>query len=711
MPTVNFSIDSALLKELGERLVGKPYIALAELAKNGYDADSHEVIINLDTIKDQIIITDFGHGMDENEFRNLWMRVGSTHKEKIRFSRNLHRLMTGSKGVGRLAVQFLAKSMTLITTSENDLNRQLVATIVWEKAVNRDNLNEVQVQYDIKESKGSFEKGTSIILQGLKHTWTQKEIEGLASELWWLQPPFRAPSRSVENLENQEDEAQNFIITFKSPFSAYEKIFNEQMESILNIWVARIVGNNEKGKVNITLEYNGETPVSYYYEIKNCELSEADWEIRIYNLHNRQPHKIKVDQARQYFNSFGGVHVYDKGFHLPYYGDPRNDWLRIEIDHSHRLTLSELLPKELQTEQGLMFLPTTSRLFGVVNVDTAKEKNLKILITRDRLQETDAFQNLQNMVRYGLDLYAMEEKKRSMRKALIHTEVERPKIMALTQTLEKYENEIPEEIYQNLKRDVESTVEEFKVQSEQAAEQVSLVGPLATAGISSLAYQHELNKQFGLINDIILQLTTIKTDNAELQVKLNKLATDLSSWVQRARATNSLFAYFASAENSAAKERFPAKKVIDDIKQQVSVLARDTEINTDELDEKIYLPKASLVEWGAIFQNVFINAFNAVVDSEKKLIKVSSINKWEDKTILVQDTGVGVDLNDSENLFQPFVRKLRISEERKSLGYGGMGLGLTIVRMIANNINCTVRFVPPEEGFKSAFCLRWREIL
>jgi len=48
MPTLNFTVDSALLKELGERLVGKPHIALAELVKNGYDADATEVIIDLD---------------------------------------------------------------------------------------------------------------------------------------------------------------------------------------------------------------------------------------------------------------------------------------------------------------------------------------------------------------------------------------------------------------------------------------------------------------------------------------------------------------------------------------------------------------------------------------------------------------------------------------------------------------------------------------
>ena len=37
---------------------------------------------------------------------------------------------------------------------------------------------------------------------------------------------------------------------------------------------------------------------------------------------------------------------------------------------------SVLLPEEIQVPRGLQFLPTTSRTFGVVHVDTAKEKDI-----------------------------------------------------------------------------------------------------------------------------------------------------------------------------------------------------------------------------------------------------------------------------------------------------------------------------------------------
>ena len=91
---VKFTVDSALLRELGERLVGKPHIALAELVKNSYDADATKVEIRFKA--DSIEVVDNGHGMSFTEFEKFWMRVGSQHKQKQRFSREFNRPFTGS---------------------------------------------------------------------------------------------------------------------------------------------------------------------------------------------------------------------------------------------------------------------------------------------------------------------------------------------------------------------------------------------------------------------------------------------------------------------------------------------------------------------------------------------------------------------------------------------------------------------------------------
>lgn len=190
---------------------------------------------------------------------------------------------------------------------------------------------------------------------------------------------------------------------------------------------------------------------------------------------------------------------------------------------------------------------------------------------------------------------------------------------------------------------------------------------------------------------------------------LDNLKDDLLSWIKRAESTNALFAYFGESENLQTRKRFPAKKVVEEIWRQVGFLARGTRIDIDRLESDLILPTASVVEWSSIFQNVFLNAFNAMVKSSKKDLDVSSTTKGREHQILIQDTGIGVDLKDADSLFLPFVRKMTISPERRAMGYGGTGLGLAIVRLIAMNVGVLVSFVKPEKGFRTAFSVKWRE--
>ena len=93
LESAHFTVDAALLRELGERLIGRAHIALAELVKNAYDADAHTCRIDIEG--DQIVVTDDGHGISEQEFHNFWLRVGTTHRAAEGVSRRLSRPMTG----------------------------------------------------------------------------------------------------------------------------------------------------------------------------------------------------------------------------------------------------------------------------------------------------------------------------------------------------------------------------------------------------------------------------------------------------------------------------------------------------------------------------------------------------------------------------------------------------------------------------------------
>ena len=716
MPKLNFTIDAALLRELGERLVGKPHIALAELIKNGYDADATQVTVTFLPDKDCIEISDDGHGMTFEEFKNFWMRIGTTHKRAMQ-SRDLKRPMTGSKGVGRLAVQFLAGKLEIKTVPKDKGGEWLEAQIDWEEAIRATDLTKVEIAYNRKPSNTPFPHGTSIILSELKDEWEMDSIRKLASEIWWLQPPFGTASSDQDDLKNR------FQVYFQSTQHDYAEIFEKQMGAIKSIWIARLVGKTVDGTVTLSLEFPGEHPIIDKYRIadfphnngklnKTENLNIAHFEIRVYDLSGRQKFGIKVGKAREYFATHGGVHVYDGGFRLPHYGDPRNDWLKLEYDHSHRKHVSTLLPDTLERiPKALNDLPTLGRVLGAVKVDTSQEPNLTIMITRDRLTETIAYEDLVCTIRYAIDWYAYETARRKSKKKKRETPTKATSqtLERIEQVLDQYEPDIPEDVYKRVHDEVQEATATIKTNQEIVLEQMGLLGPLATAGISALSYQHELQKQFGFIEGIIDRMNEVQTGDSQLRQDLTSLSVDLVLWLERAKATNELFDYIADAENTKLRLRFRAVSVIRDMSAQTRFLARGIEIDYSEVDNEIYLPEASFAEWGAIFQNVFINAFNAMLDSSECLLHISSQSHSKSRVILVQDTGHGVNLQDSRRLFDPFERASSISPERQALGYGGTGLGLTIVRLLADNIGCRVRFVPPQDGFRTAFSLQWRE--
>jgi hypothetical protein len=463
---ISFAIDSQLLRELGARLVGKPHIAIAELIKNSYDADATQVQIIMR--EDRIEIVDNGQGMTFEELRDRWMRIGTAQKASERVSRRLGRPLTGSKGVGRLAVQLLGTQLLLESASDQQPNHIIKATVNWDEAVNAGLLT--QATADVFEQEGTpdfpggSEHGTRVVITALQQQWNSRTLRDVAREIWPLEPPFKTDSdESVDAFAVQLDTGQKW----------QEKIFDEQMRAVLQIWTSRIVGellpmgakiprdsvevqrpriegsdplnisdeaadlllpapSDAPGSsriVRLSLNFDDGNREIIHYVLNDCALDRLNFEIRVFNLKYRQPAGIPVQEARSYLRRFGGVHIYDAGFHLPYYGAD-TDWLHIEMDHSHRLSVSKLLPKELiqgsDAVNPLNYLPTNSRLFGVVEVDTSHElrasammgsaairEALSIQLTRDRLADTQGYRSLVQLTRFAVDFYAIREAQRA----------------------------------------------------------------------------------------------------------------------------------------------------------------------------------------------------------------------------------------------------------------------------------------------------------
>lgn len=723
----HFKVDAALLRELGERLVGKPHIALAELVKNGFDADATHVAIRMG--ENRIEVEDNGHGMTRSEFDDMWMRIGSTHKSRQQVSRKFQRPLTGSKGVGRLAAQFLAQNMRIETTSEHNPESEVVAEVDWSDAITEDLLTDVTVSGRTRPTQrlyvGNCRYGTRIILEDLNQEWDANDIEKLATEIRWLTPPFRPNPRFTT------DEQRAFNIQFVGRSQAEQESFERLLNAIFSIWYAKLSGRlirpqaEDSGQAELVIEWADGTLRQVTYQLEHCRLHEATFEILVYHLHRRQPLGIKVKQARDYLNDNGNVHIYDAGFHLPYYG-PDVDWLHVEFDHAHRLTTSKLLPEELQAHRGMNFLPTQSRLLGVVHVDTSFERqqaeaegwadrneHLAIQISRDRLVDNAAFENLFKFVRWALDFYAVEEARREFQRkeANAKTGSSSQRFVHLEEILESFQDRIESKVHAELREHIEEAVAAAEEESRKLQRHAGLLGALATAGISALAYQHEHQRELRVIESILGELRAVAPRATEVQDELAAMIARLDQWLEKTRATQALFRSLGERENREKLARLKAREVVRQVSGQIQPLLRGVVVDWQRIDPELRLPRGTFAEWSAIFQNVLINATNAMLDNvDDPELAVTSRSTGKMRALLIQDNGKGVDLENAEELFEPFIRKLKISHERERLGYGGMGLGLTIVRMVATTVGCSVSFVRPDPPFTTAFRISWEEL-
>lgn len=701
---LTFTVDSRLLEELGERLVGKPSMALAELVKNAYDADAETVHITIDRSESgRILVEDNGHGMTTEEFEGYWMRVGSQHKRDQKRSRRFLRPFTGSKGIGRIATQMLSKSLRIISVTRAAPTRRLVARLEWATAIDTGDLVNVVVRITEEELRYPQDHGTTIVLEGLHHEWSEARLRELAAEIWQLQPPFGGL------VDDAEETGSDFEVRLSGVEESLEAVFRDQMSAILGLWTARAVGEVREGEFAMSLQFRGEEPTRFASGANKVSVKQAHFELRFYELMGRQPRGIRVKDARDYLRKFGGVHIYDTGFRLPFYGEKDNDWLLISYDMSRRVTLSELLPPEIpQIRRMMLSLPQWNQVLGAVEINTAVEPGLDVTITRDRLVDTEAFRELRNLVRQAIHWYANEKARRRLSYELtLGPRPETIRSLDFHEALDRARPHLSVEVAGDLASAFRRSFAANERAIEEAEGRAAALGAFATAGIAAVGYRHELGRQFLLIEHVADILPEASGDDAEVKGRLAELQSDLRQIMKRAREIGVLFTHLVDQENMEEVRRFSAKKTVEKIVQQVSSIQPGVTFDLSGIAPKLRLPPAAYAEWVSIFQNAFFNSLNALVDSEERVVMVRSEDKGTLRRILIEDTGSGVDLDDSKVLFEPFKRRAKISRERRELGFGGSGLGLTIMRIIAASRGVRVRFEPPSLGFATSLVMEW----
>jgi signal transduction histidine kinase len=189
------------------------------------------------------------------------------------------------------------------------------------------------------------------------------------------------------------------------------------------------------------------------------------------------------------------------------------------------------------------------------------------------------------------------------------------------------------------------------------------------------------------------------------------LADEFDKARRRLESLYELFAPLLSDMDKSATDRLRVRAVVEQSVGAMRALMPGVEFDLTGIPPGLRFPLGSLAEWNALLQNVLSNAWNAMLDSGRSEVffragKDSRSREW----LHISDTGQGlnVPLSETSKLFQPFERRLKISDDKRSIAIGGQGLGLAIVRMIARRRSADVAFIEPDEGFSTTFEIAWR---
>ena len=684
-----FAVDAALVQEIGERLIGRTHIALAELIKNSYDADAVNCRICFDG--DQITITDDGHGMSQREFLDYWMRIGTTHKVELESSRILDRALTGSKGIGRLSAQFLASEMTLESTSVDRPDQTLYAIIDWKNITRGQDLDTVEVLWEMRaeapEYPDEWPTGTQISLKGLKTALDAESLKNLGRDIWVLRSPFNRPKK-LTGSRRPED----FYVEIDAPgIEGAREAFDKMRASLFDNWRARIQGildqGRRHGKASVTVEFKpgypsgmntsssfSETvplPVQPEAPLKVSHVDRLKLDIFVFKPEGQQTSGVSVSEMREYLAKFGNISVYDSGFRLPYYGSGGDktgqDWLNIAVDQGRRLNASELLPERLKTQTRYMQdLPAPGRLFGAVEIDTGHERSeaekskasseqcLQIQSSRDRLHNNQAFFQLRDFVRFSLDFYANRHRMLSLQAVEKHRDKESPsrKFKRALNVLHQARAAIPATIYMEVKREIADALKASVAEEEALDQRAVLLAPLATAGMTALALSHELARESRFLDRTAETLSRIAKTHSVPELK--ESAIEFEDLRRRLDALQELFAPLLEEEDKKATDRLRVHPVVDQVVRSMRPLLPRVQFDLNGISDSLWFPVGSFAEWSAVLQNVMANSWNAMLSTTEARISFHANRSRHGREWLqVSDSGqgLGVTLKEAAQLF------------------------------------------------------------
>ncbi|XES76119.1 MAG: ATP-binding protein [Candidatus Bathyarchaeia archaeon] len=755
---LTFTVDSLLLGEIGERLVTKNYIALAELIKNAFDADSEHVVITMENTKSDsfsddgtITVADCGHGMSLEQVRAFWMRIATPNKQRNPYSPKYGRRKTGDKGIGRFACRKLANKLILTSTAllPNNKFQKTQVTFNWPNYQAGLLLEEVTNEYSTIFLEKA-ETGTSLQLIGLRDKWSQLDFDTLRrriGELSVISPTKRPgypedPGMTIEIRANEFRSGEGFLV-----------------EQIKDAGWGRVVGSvSSQGLASLTLDAKkiGKVP----YELPNtyAKIPNISFDIAIFwdrTEYLRDPKTLMGGLIPQIFKNYSGIKVFLDGFRVYPYGDPENDWLNIDEIQARKLAkISDYFNKAANNLIGVdpnrakLNHPRNQNLIGEVRLSNEPTRLFDVPINREGFIENESLVDLKKCLKdvlewvtlwYAHYLYLNEQEtvrkaQEELKDVLGETESPTnspvrtgPEEMILVDTAVKTLDRITDSL---LNAKESSVGPEAKIQYEKTKEaaikvvqntvsrletQTNSLRTIASTGALMFIFTHEAQS---VISSLDTHANELEIRARNMPDKEKKLLLNLSKSFRETRDRFDdqirLFSRLSDDIKKVERKRLNVNNSFKQVKNVFAGFIKDFNVEIDDKIDPSHRTGLMLEpELYSILINLLSNALKAVLacESSNKKIKIETFENDDSLVLRVYDDGVGLKKEYRELVKQPLVSdpegklyknlKGKIDERTLTAVGSGRGLGLSIVGSILESYNKQLNFIDAEEPWKT----------
>jgi signal transduction histidine kinase len=712
-----FVPDANLINRLGKELVAKQETALIELIKNSFDADATkvDVVLSGDFGDYKLDIIDNGNGMNRDELIDGFLRLGNSLKVKEARSPTFDRQRAGSKGIGRFAAQRLGDRL-ILTTRSSGSSHGWKLDVNWAFFQPGADLSKIEVE--LSEIDGC-DVGTTLHIEQLRDRWTEAQLKRCWRGILGLQQPF--PASPIEG-NNEVD--PGFVVRIRRHSDFLEddiSVIDMQSEVLNHLHAVIEMRVDHQGCATWRLSQNkfGDVrpwqPIHHSGDKSRTYPSLLDVWMKCYYviLAPELLPSLVYSRVRDVLAEFGGVRLYRNGFRVVPYGDPGNDWLRLD---------------ELYAKRSLLVPVGNRNFFGVIEVHDTTGTLFEEHTSREGLIETEAFNELKELASSVLvtavTRIAEDRGKKSRagrRPKTTQTDVQLEggplsevtmAIQAVTEAADKAAAsgntasiQVATEARKALNVFRSKSSEVARAQAD-LADEANMLRFLATLGMTAAEFNHETTMTFDAFRLDFARIFEAVSSLALVDDKLRDQAERAKIMLARLDTLTSYMNSLASARAARGRSPISLTRAIEDFDQGIRLQAKSQNI---ELVTKIpsydplFTQPMHQAELASVLLNLYTNSVKAIKrNNHTRKIQIGA-ERLPDSRIRLrfQDTGDGIAPENRERVFDAFftTNVAPPAGSRDVEHATGTGLGLWIVHQIVDNASGQIRVGEESEGF------------